>query len=61
MKELEEIRNEIKELKYLIIEESIKHNKKFEELKKFHTSHRSTISLINGRLKNMIFRGVKFD
>lgn len=61
MKELERLSDEIKELKFMIIEQGIKHKQEIDGLKKMQTSTKHTISKINGRLRNMIFRGVKFD
>lgn len=61
MKELERLSDEIKELKILVVENQMKTQRLVEELKKLHVSHRTTISQINSRLKNMIFRGVRFD
>ena len=61
MKELEKLNDEIKELKFLIIQQGIKHKQEIDDLKKMQTSTKHTISKINSRLRNMIFRGVKFD
>ena len=41
-------------------EQGIKHKQEIESLKKMQTSTKHTISKINGRLRNMMFRGVKF-